>query len=236
MSEPIIQKDPYDSRWGVEKLGKLWVHAKDILEHGKCPLLPAQSFYTSWNGTSTDLAVMAGKILRYLRFTSPWETRVNFVSGLDSPGQFRLDSGKASIDIHRRYRSNPTACAAILAHEITHLVLNAKACHEDNTLENERFTDFATVYFGLGVLVLNGKYASHTTDGFSLFKSILGIMTLMLAGIGYFSNPFRKVENSFGYWKVDDYYMIFLGYVLRNNLNMDTISKYIKAGTRYPGL
>jgi len=236
MVKPIVQKDPHDSEWGKAKLGKLWVYTKDLLENGKRPLLPAQSFYSDWHGSTKDLAIMAGKIMRYLRFSSPWVLRVNFTSEIDAPGLFMLSEGKARIDIHSKYRDNATACAAILAHEITHLVLNIRSCREDNNLENERFTDFATVYFGLGVLVLNGKYSSHTTDSFSVLKSLIGFLAFIFAGIGFFSNPFRKVENSFGYWSVDDYYMIFLGYVLRNNLDLDTIAQYIKKGTKYPCL
>ena len=42
----------YTKEYGDEKIGKLWLYAKDLIESGKRPLLPAESFYLNWNGTT----------------------------------------------------------------------------------------------------------------------------------------------------------------------------------------
>lgn len=222
--------DLYDSTWGNAKLGKLWIHAKDLLENGKQPLLPAPSFYSNWNGTIKDLASMASKILKYLKYKPPWILRVDFSYDIDAPGLFILKDGSAKIIVHGKYKRNSTACAAILAHELTHLVLNSKNCREEEELENERFTDFATVYLGLGVLVLNGKHRSHTIDFISVLTFVVGFL------VGFFSNPIKKAENSFGYFEEHDYYTLFVGYLIKNNLDWDNVSQYIKKGTKYAGL
>ncbi len=219
----------YNSSWGNEKIGKLWIHCKDLLENGKRPLLPASTFYSNWNGTEKDLAIMAGKILKYLKFQSMWVLRVDFVHDLSAPGMFSVKNNNAKILVHKKYNNNSTACAAILAHEITHLVLNSKHCREENELENERFTDFAAVYLGLGILVLNGKYSSRDKPKKTSFISFL---------IDLLITPLKAAEEeySFGYWEIDQYHTIFTGYLLRNNLDWDNISLYIKKGTKYAGL
>lgn len=235
MSSDIIS-EKYDSNWGSIKLGKLMIYAKDLLENGKRPILPSKSFYSNWSGTTKQLAVMCKKILNYLKFKSPYTLRVSFSKNINSPGQFTFNKLNAKITISKQFQNNSTACAAILAHEICHLVLFMKGIKEDNIYENERFTDFATVYFGLGVLVLNGKEISYKPDAISLIQSLLGILGLVFAGFGFISNPFRKRESSFGYWKEDEYYTIFLGYVVRNNLDLGKISPYIKKNLGYAGV
>ncbi|MBM3209030.1 hypothetical protein FJZ40_01945 [Candidatus Shapirobacteria bacterium] len=248
----------YTKEYGDEKIGKLWFYAKDLIEHGKKPLFPAESFYLNWNGTTKELAIMCKKILNYLKFKPSYPLRVNFAKGVKSPGQFELHNSNAKITINEQFQKNSTACAAILAHEITHLVLYQKGCKEDDAYENERFTDFASVYFGLGILILNGKHISYKSSSSPVFIKILGLLTviymikafledpteifylvMILAGFYlFFSRSLNdiKVENTFGYWDADQYYTIFAGYLIRNNLDWDNVAKYIKKGTRYAGL
>jgi len=235
MSSDLINEQ-YNSAWGDMKLGKLWVSTKDLLENGKQPLLPAESFYSNWNNTVKDLSIMASKILKYLKFKSFYVLRVNFSESIESPGEFMINNGKAKITINEKYKNNSSACAAILAHEICHFVLAIRDTTENNIYENERLTDFATVYFGLGVLVLNGKHIFYKTNAFSFIESLLGFLALIFAGVGFISDPRHKVESSFGYWGEKEYYNIFLGYIVRNNLNLDKISNYIKAESKNPSV
>lgn len=239
--------DVYDSSWGGAKLGKLWIHAKDLLENGKQPLLPAPTFYSNWNSTVKDLASMTSKILKYLKFKSPWILRVDFSYDINAPGLFTVKDGKARIVIHGKYKNNSSACAAILAHELTHLILNSRKCREEDELENEKFTDFASAYFGLGILVLNGKHRHRVFDTQSIVTvSILGLILTFSFGfvgilfafvVGLLLYIFsEKPEVRFGYWNDDDYHMIFIGYLVINNLDWDNVSQYVKKGTKYAGL
>lgn len=226
----------YEASWGKDKLNKLRLYASDLLENGKRPLLPAQSFYSNWDDSAKDLANMTSKILKYLKFKPLLELHVDFSKEIDSPGLFILKDSKTKILVNSKYKNNSTACAAILAHEICHLVLNSQGIRENDVYENELLTDYATVYLGMGVLVLNGKYISKKIEGKSLLNSILGFLAIFFTGMGFISNPITTTENSFGYWGINQYYTIFLGYTLINNINLDIFSPYIKEGIQYSGI
>lgn len=100
----IVPSKLYEAKWGKEKLGKLWIYAKDLLENGKRPLLPASSFYTNWDSSAKDLASMTSKILRYLKFKSPTEIRVDFSNKINSPGLFILKDSKTKILVNSKYK------------------------------------------------------------------------------------------------------------------------------------
>lgn len=248
----------YTKEYGDGKIGKLWLHAKDLLENGKRPLLPTTSFYSNWSGTTKELAAMCKKILNYLKFKPPCCLRVNFVNDIKSPGQFEFHNSNAKITVNEQFQYDSTACAAILAHEIIHLVLNQRGCCEEDIYENEKFTDFASVYFGLGILVLNGKDITFKSSSSQVIFKILGIFLAIFMTIAFLENPTEiyfliplfagfylifskpdkdvKIENNFGYWGAGQYYTIFTGYLLRNNLDWDNVAQYIKKGTEYAGL
>lgn len=63
---------------------------------------------------------------------------------------------RSRIQIAITNKHTPFIMGAILAHELTHHVLANKNIGYPNVEENERFTDFATVFLGLGKLTLNG--------------------------------------------------------------------------------
>lgn len=75
----------------------------------------------------------------------------------DPPGLIRYDGPlRSRIQIAITNKHTPFIMGAILAHELIHHVLANKDIGYPNVEENERFTDFATVFLGLGKLTLNG--------------------------------------------------------------------------------
>lgn len=60
------------------------------------------------------------------------------------------------IQIGITNKHSPFVLGGILAHELTHHFLMTKGIGISNVDENERLTDLATVYIGLGNLTLNG--------------------------------------------------------------------------------
>ncbi|GEM_PF-3606705 len=72
------------------------------------------------------------------------------------------------VEIREEYKLSPSILAAILAHEVMHVYLNNHSIRLADTLENERLTDIAVFYFGLGVLYVNGiikKSRQHDSLG-----------------------------------------------------------------------
>lgn len=223
-----LYSEVYDPNWGDSKIGKLWINAKDLLENGRRPLLPSPSFYEASEDSEKDLALMAGRIIKYLKFKNPYTLRVAFSNNLESPGNFILRNMNAKITINSKYSNNSKVCAAILAHEICHLVLVTRNLTEENEFENERLTDFSSVYFGLGLLILNGKQVIHKTDTASLIASIAGFLSLIFLGAGFLSKPASTtIETSFGYWRVEEYKRIFHEYLQKNNIYRRDISVYL---------
>jgi len=76
-----------------------------------------------------------------------------------------------NIKVSSNYEKKSKALGAILAHEITHFVLNTKGIILSNKEENERFTDLAAIMLGLGKLMLNGHEANP--------GNILGYLTFI---------------------------------------------------------
>lgn len=60
------------------------------------------------------------------------------------------------IEISEQLVEFPRAVLATLAHEVTHKYLHAHGIWLDDLLENERLTDTAAVFNGLGLLLLDG--------------------------------------------------------------------------------
>jgi ssDNA-binding Zn-finger/Zn-ribbon topoisomerase 1 len=64
--------------------------------------------------------------------------------------------GHSRIQIAITNKHSPLIMGAILAHELTHHFLFEKSIIIKDTVENEKMTDFATAYLGLGKITLNG--------------------------------------------------------------------------------
>jgi hypothetical protein len=101
------------------------------------------------------------------------------------------------IEVSEDIASHPQARLATLAHEITHAYLHTYNVSCEDELENEKLTDIAAVFLGLGKLMLNGaetQWNSYDTDPSSnqLQK------TTHTLKCGYIS----RVEFVFVYWLI----------------------------------
>jgi hypothetical protein len=75
------------------------------------------------------------------------------------PGMIHYDGPlRSRIKIAVTNKHTPHIMGAILAHELTHHFLANKRIGYPDETENERLTDFATVFLGLGKLTLNGYH------------------------------------------------------------------------------
>jgi hypothetical protein len=81
----------------------------------------------------------------------------DFLSDDTPPGFIKYNGPYHSrIELNITNKHSPFIMGAILAHELTHHFLDSKNIHLTDVEENERLTDLATAYLGLGKLTLNG--------------------------------------------------------------------------------
>jgi hypothetical protein len=81
----------------------------------------------------------------------------DFTSDEEIPGLIKyVGPHHSRIKLGATNKHSPFVLGAILAHELTHHFLLNKGVVYDDINENERLTDLATVYLGLGKLTLNG--------------------------------------------------------------------------------
>jgi hypothetical protein len=93
-------------------------------------------------------------------------TNHDYSSDCEDPGFIKYNGPHRSrIKIGFINKHSPYVMGAILAHELTHHFLFNKNIGYPDVKENERFTDFATVYLGLGKLTINGYEPISWTVG-----------------------------------------------------------------------
>jgi len=178
---------------------------KDNLEPNNI-LLPDDLFYYEWNGSADDLRLMASKIFAWLKIR-PKNLCVDFYSEMEPPGIYISDKENEAIFINSKHRESAFECGAILAHEIMHYYLMGNhGIALADTKENELMTDLATIYSGLGVLVINSFYhysAWHET----LIGLFFGVIRT------------RSEKRSFGYFDPSKYGRHFEHYLSGYKIN-----------------
>lgn len=201
--------------WVDQKIGYLYLHLKSEMDRTKHPFFPSRDFYGEWSDNDFSLSLMAQKILSYLG-EPMGNLIVSFRSDLgNTPGIFHVEGGREFIFVNSKYMGDPYAVGAVLAHEIMHLYLmSRKKIALENKEENELLTDLATIYLGLGVLVINGM--SYSSNWF------LTIIALF-AGILYINE--KKL--TFGYFDHHQYAFYLREYFKTNNIQLREVAKYI---------
>lgn len=132
---------------------------------------PTPGFYGFISQGKTEVLNEAIKMLAdYIGLSTapiiePWKhsenpltsTDYDFTNDKNPPGFIRYNGPYHSrIELNITNKHSPFVMGAILAHELTHYFLDSKNIRLPNTEENERMTDLASVYIGLGKLTLNG--------------------------------------------------------------------------------
>ena len=86
------------------------------------------------------------------------EPRVIFTDKLPDgePGHIEFGWNETIVRIHPKFVENPFALAAILCHELAHLVLDHNGIRKSTRNENERLTDFFVFKAGQGLIYLQG--------------------------------------------------------------------------------
>lgn len=201
--------------WVGEKMGYLYLRLQKEMNKTRHPFFPDKNFYSCWSGNNTDLMVMAKTILSYLD-ESVGNLSVFFVNNLgETPGTFSVSGGIEMIAINEKHKNDPYSAVAVLSHEIMHLYLmSRRRIFLPDEQENELLTDVATIYLGLGVLVINGM----------MFRSnwFITIVALFF-GVFYVNTA----QSSFGYFKSYQYIKYFKDYLVKNNITNGEVGHYI---------
>ena len=169
---------------------------------------PTESFYA---GLGDDTQVAVSRIARHLGFAvAPvlaYEdtgaenfTAHSYVVSpggvVTSPGGQTGTPGRIAgsrITVASRFRENPYALGAILAHEMAHFYLNSKGIRGLGS-EEEYLTDLAAMTLGLGKLTLNGK-EEVTVGPHTVRTSKLGYLAFEDLAHAYEAiNAFRGVD------------------------------------------
>lgn len=173
------------------------------LEEGIARTIPAleevlQRIDGGKSGTINSPAIQAAveKISRHVGLPSP--PSVDYQPSVKSwlPAQGNHVAAQIagnSIELSHELCGRAKILAAVLAHEITHSFLNSRGIHLPDEPENERLTDLASIFLGLGKLVLNGKQEKKSIS-IGMFETMSRTTT-----IGYLSFP----ELAYAYERVN---------------------------------
>jgi len=161
------------------KLGLLSFYLNKEINATRKPFLPDKNFYQNLSSDNSSLRSMSNIILNYLN--EPIDAlQTHFVTNNsghvitqngntiplqlnDAPGVYTKIKGEDTILMDQKYIKDSKKVVAILAHEIMHYYLISR--HNiimTDKMENELLTDVATIYFGLGILVVNGMTFQST--------------------------------------------------------------------------
>ncbi|MFZ4297130.1 hypothetical protein ACOZE3_04270 [Streptomyces cinereoruber] len=113
---------------------------------------------------------VARALVRHLRL--PEARIVVTFRRMEHAGTVELAPGpEYFVEVHERFRTRRRDVGAVLAHEITHVLLHRLDLHFPRTAENEILTDVAAAYLGAGWLLLD----AYREDGVERQK--LGYLT-----------------------------------------------------------
>lgn len=183
--------------------------------------LPDSRFY------SLDLNGMAEAIFDWIGLETKDKISISYADdfeelGLkDVAGLYKENEGVHYIFLNSKKVHNPFQVGAVLAHELMHYILMGVCNYmlEDN-LQNEKFTDIATVFTGLGVIVTNGFEFS------SGWARTIGALML-----GFIS--FNVQSLYFGYYKPKQYAHMLKDFADTFHIRSEEYAGYLLPWTRH---
>src|SRR6266702_1972558 len=172
---------------------------------------PGERFYTM------PLTEMAETMLSFIGLSIGSDRLyIGFDSSLKVPGLYLEHEGIHYIYIKQVHQKNAFECAAILAHELMHYVLiGGMSFRLEGRLDNEQLTDMATVYTGLGLVVLNGFAYEGNNWAITAVAFAAGVI------------HYGTKSMSFGYYKPRQFAELIGDYVDSYNIDYDTFSGYV---------
>jgi len=182
-------------------------------------LKPDDEFYVRTD-TVEGLWHIATKIFDWLEYEAN-DLAINYSDEIEPPGLYFTDKGTSYIYINSKHRENPFEVSAILAHEIMHyILLTVMKVALEETHDNEQFTDVATIYSGLGILVLNG-FSYDSGWGETVVAAMFGALRIHTETL------------SFGYYKPKQYARMFAKYLGSSGLSAKEAAPYFLPGTKH---
>lgn len=144
-------------------MNQFYVKCRNLLNSklshlNKLPIDPTDDFYNDLGGSDLDALQ---KIVDYLseRFQLTSEPQFRFDLSIkfqtNIAGLYNMRDHEILVPV--RFAGFPKVIGGIIAHEMAHAILTENELNLINRLDNERLTDFTTIYVGLGKLLLNGK-------------------------------------------------------------------------------
>ncbi len=190
----------------VEILDKIL--STKISSQGKL-FAPGDDFY------SLTLNEMADQMLGFIGISRGNDNlQILLDSSISYPGLYFQKDNVHYILIKREHAKSAIQCAAILAHELMHYVLIGGLHYRLNKrIDNEKLTDMATIYTGLGLVVLNGF--EHEGNNWAITAALLALGVL----------HYRSRSLVFGYYNAKDY----------AGLVSDYIKSYKVPSSKYAG-
>ena len=213
---------------------RLWISEQEKLLKNKLPLsvqgrifLPSDDYYLQYyqhQNRSEGLQYMATELFGWLGIR-PNGCIIDFYDEINFPSQSGHTAGfytktggvigqKEVIFVNSKYKDDPLAVGAILAHEMLHLYLFRLKIEIDDVQKNELLTDLATIRTGLPVLILNGM--SYSSEWY---------LTIIMIAFGrlYWSSQ----QLAFGYFKPRLYGKKVRAYLRENGLSVADILGYL---------
>ncbi|MDD5152944.1 MAG: hypothetical protein PHS95_03060 [Candidatus Pacebacteria bacterium] len=222
----------------LKSIPQAWVNEKNSLlkeklpkELQQTPFYPDANFYAQYyTDNLRGLHYMASVIFNLLKI-EPNGCIIDFydekkfaklsadTAGFYTKTKNEKDEEVEVILINSKYKNNPLAVGAILAHEMMHLYLFRLNLKLEDVRENELLTDLATINTGLSILILNGMSYSS--------KWYLTII-LLIFGVFYRSSQ----ELAFGYFKPKEYGQHAMAYLNDRHILAQDVVGYLNPTSR----
>lgn len=186
-----------NEQWLNEKLKMLSLKLENF-KPNPCEFYfePTERIYEKLeSGDEHDLQCVATEIARHLGITPIPTVRYDWGLRMEPEvaAQIKVVTPIHYIQIPFFYVGKKFALGAILAHEMAHAFLIPKGVLLEDPNENEMFTDLATVFIGLGKLLLNGLI--FVTDEYISEGHMLGYLSPELITYCYERvNTYRSIR------------------------------------------
>jgi hypothetical protein len=206
--KPLSEEELLTKSEKIDKLIELM--GSKILEVGRL-LLPDTDLYGELDKSNVDIEKCGKFIQNWLAIKK--RIRYTFSDGVPD-SSYNIVDGSYTISVNRAFAANALRVSALLSHELMHYLINENLAYRlTDPSQNEELIDLATIYSGLGVVVVNGL-GQHD---------------------GWWQNiRHRKLRKriSLGYYSDQQYAQEFLGYAHRYNLDIESASQYMMPWTR----